>query len=126
MARPSKYKSSFCRQVVNLMKEGASKTEVAAELDINRDTLYLWCKKYPEFSDAIKRGEGLSQAWWERQGRTSLRDKEFNYTGWYMNMKNRFGWRDKNEQAITGPGGDSIVALMDEISQRNTSLIKED
>lgn len=105
MARPTKYDPAMCEQAVDLMREGASITEVAADLGIAKSTLYEWRESIPEFSDAIKAGEDLSAAWWEREGRTALRDKEFSYTGWYMNMKNRFGWKDKQETELTGKDG---------------------
>jgi|DEB0MinimDraft_6_1074348.scaffolds.fasta_scaffold85733_3 transposase len=97
--RPTKYEPEMCDVVLELMKDGASKYEVAAELDIHIDTLCEWQKPEvnPEFSEAIKRGEALSRAWWERKGRKNLENKDFSYTGWYMNMKNRHGWSDKQE-----------------------------
>jgi transposase len=93
--RPTKYKKIYAKRLVDLMREGASIEEVCYELNIGKQTLYDWVEKYPEFSDAKKRGVELSKAWWMRQGRTKLENKNFNYTGWYMNMKNRFGWSDK-------------------------------
>jgi hypothetical protein len=100
--RPTKYKEEMCDIVVEMMREGASKCEVCAELDISEETMNQWFKdgKHPEFTEAIKRGVQLSKAWWEKKGRTSLSDKEFSYTGWYMNMKNRFGWADKQETNV--------------------------
>jgi hypothetical protein len=84
------------------MAEGASKTEVCAELDICYDTFLDYQEKHEEFSEAVKRGERLSEGWWLKQGRLGLKDKEFNYTGWYMNMKNRHGWSDKQETKVSG------------------------
>jgi hypothetical protein len=109
MARPTKYKPSMCKVVIDLMQEGASQQEVLAVLDISNDTFYRWKKENEEFSETIKRGVQLSQGWWERQGRVSLKDREFNYTGWYMNMKNRFKWADKQEVKQEG----NVTIVMD-------------
>lgn len=101
--RPSKYDPKMCDKVIELMSEGAALVEVAAELDITRETLNQWTKSNPVFSDAVKKGQELSEAWWLKQGRINLKTnpkgEQFNSTLWYMNMKNRFGWRDKHEVA---------------------------
>ena len=38
-------------------RDGATDAEIAAHIGISRDTLYSWKKKYPDFSDALKRGK---------------------------------------------------------------------
>lgn len=108
---PKKYHTDMCETVIELMKAGASFVEVAAELGIHRDTLNEWKRKdgdnyEPEFAEAVKLGMMYSEAWWQRNGRENLKNKDFNYTGWYMNMKNRFGWCDKQE--LSGPDGGAI------------------
>jgi hypothetical protein len=99
----------MCKTVVDLMAEGASKAEVAAELGISRETLNEWTKSNQVFSVAIKEGEALSEAWWLKQGRVNLQNKEFSATLWYMNMKNRHGWKDKAE--LTGAGENGSIQL---------------
>ena len=124
LGRPTKYKPEMCDQVIVLMSEGASLVEVAAELGICKGTLHDWKKANAEFSDSIKRGVQLSQAWWEKQGRTNLfnpyQGDSFSASLWYMNMKNRFGWRDKQE--VTGSDGGPIdvqfTDVLREINER--------
>lgn len=91
-----------------LYSEGASDIEIKATVlnCMSDDLWYRLIAEEPKFSGAVKRGKQLSQSWWERSGRVSLKDKEFNPTLWYMNMKNRFKWSDKQE--ITGADGGSI------------------
>lgn len=128
MGRPSKYEPWMCEKLIELMKDGASLTEVCAELDICHDTLIEWCKEggeyYKEdFSEAKKRGEKLSEAWWERMGRTNLfnpyQGDTFNSSLWYMNMKNRFGWRDKTDNKTDLSGNLQVYAPLP-----NTQLAK--
>jgi hypothetical protein len=85
------------KKIISLSMEGASMVEIAVELDISRNTVTALCERDPEFLSTIKTCKRLCETWWERQGRKNLENKEFNYTGWYMNMKNRFGWADKQE-----------------------------
>lgn len=100
--RPTKYKKEMGETVITQMTDGASKIEVCAELGICYDTFLAWQEEHPEFLESVKRGEQLSESWWMKNGRTNLENPKFNYTGWYMNMKNRHGWKDKQETAHTG------------------------
>lgn len=104
MGRPSKYRNDMPDRVIELMSEGASLVEVAADLGVSRATLSKWQvdEEKPEFVEAIKRGVELSEAWWMRMGRESLRDSKFNHGLWYMNMKNRFGWSDRQQVEHSG------------------------
>lgn len=100
--RPSEYDPSKLDGMVDLMSEGASITEASGLLGVSIETIYDWSNpKSPrfkqEFSDALSEGKRLSAVWWEAKGRKNLENKDFSYTGWYMNMRNRFGWRDKQE-----------------------------
>jgi Helix-turn-helix domain of resolvase len=98
-----KYDPIMCELVLLLMAKGKSKTAVAADLGISRETLYRWCDSespyyHEDFADAVSLGETLSQSWWEEQGIKGIwGGKEFNATTWIYTMKNRFprDWRDK-------------------------------
>lgn len=92
--------------ILDLYKEGASNVEVKALIyewrgQFSNNLWDRWMKEEKEFWETIKRGNQLSKAWWENQGRTNLKTPAFNYTGWYMNMKNRFKWADKIDQRTT-------------------------
>jgi hypothetical protein len=105
--RPTKYNPAMCEQLIELMRKGLSRTAVAAKFDVTRETLNEWAKAHPEFSDALQLGETQSQAWWEQQAIDNLCNPHFQTGSWYANMKNRFGWRDRNE--LTGLDGTPLV-----------------
>jgi len=120
---PTKYDPSWMlARVTDLMADGASKVEVAASLGIRGETLYQWIKEYPDFSDAIKKGEELCAAWWEKNGRVNLQNEKFNATLWYMNMKNRFRWADRQEQKVDLAAN---ITVSDKIEKARSRLPKQ-
>lgn len=79
---------------------------MALELGIHYSTFDDWQNNNPEFSDAVKAAERISQGWWEKQGRLATFGgcEGFNATSYIFNMKNRFkeDWREKVEQEHSG------------------------
>lgn len=88
--------------IVTHMSQGASLAEIHGLLDMDNETRLRMERDIPEFSAAIKKGIRLSEMWWQTKGRVNLENKDFNSTLWYMNMKNRFGWRDKVDHSTMG------------------------
>jgi hypothetical protein len=98
--------------ILELYSEGASDVEIKAmicqktngKVRMSNSLWDRWIEDYEEFSQTIKMGKLFSESWWNKNGRKNLENKDFNYTGWYMNMKNRFGWTDKISNDITSKG----------------------
>ena len=91
--------------IVDLSEVGASEMELRDYLGgICHETWTRLIAEEPVFSEAIKRCRSKCQIWWERQGRLNLSSKDFSATLWYMNMKNRFKWADKQEIDHTSKG----------------------
>lgn len=89
--------------IIELYSQGCGDYEIMAEIyrvrgSFSKDLFYKWLGEWGEFSDTIKRGRLLSQAWWEQAGRLGLITQGFNTGLWFINMRNRFGWHDKQEQ----------------------------
>lgn len=105
----------MCARVIELGREGASKYEMALELDIAMSTFALWEQQHKEFSESVNRAVQLAQGWWEREGRKStFRSEGFNATSYIFTMTNRFGadWKHKSEQTNVHEAGTSFAGLL--------------
>lgn len=112
MARPTKYRAEFADRAIELMRNGASLCEIAADLGISFETLNTWRKdgKHKHFAHALDLGDDLARAWWEKL-RPGWRPRHSCHTDSGMDffMKNCYNWTDKRETEVTGKGGAPIA-----------------
>jgi len=104
--RPTLYKPEYCQQAIEIMRGGGSRREICLDLSICYQTFLNWLNPShasykKDFFEAVKLGDSLCQAWWEKQGRIGTFGgiEGMNATMYQFNMKNRFKeeWRDKQE-----------------------------
>lgn len=123
IGRPTKYTPEMCDKIIELGKIGASKHEMALELDISIDTFMVWQEENKDFSEAVSRAVNLSQGWWEKSGRVATFGgyDGFNATSFIFNMKNRFknDWRDKQENELSSPGGGPLVTTVNFVNAKH-------
>ena len=105
--RPTKYKEEYCQMLIDHMEKGFSFNSFAGIIRVNTDTLAEWRNKHKSFSDAQKLGRALSSLFWEKMGMAGAagRVPGFNAATWIFNMKNRFGWKDKQELDLSSKDG---------------------
>jgi len=80
-------------EIIERMKtEGLTLVEVASFLDIDKHTLSMWIKRYPEIASIMRLGLTHSEAWWCKKGRDGIMGSNFNFSPWSYIMNNCFGW----------------------------------
>lgn len=88
-----KYDPSMDEIALNAFKAGKSITSICCMLDISRETYYQWRddKEHP-FYKVAKKGEMLSQQFWEEIGLNGIVGELDKFAGssWQFVMKNRF------------------------------------
>lgn len=126
MARPTKYKPEYSEQVYKFCLLGATDEQIADFLGVAVSTIYLWAQVEPEFSEARKNGKlgadaNVAESLYHRAlGYSHPEEKLFQHEGRVIRadtvkqyppdtaaafiwLKNRAGWRDKQEHEITDP-----------------------
>lgn len=93
--------SNYDEIILSEYAEGSSDQEVAKALGVSMSKFKRLYSTEEHFRNTVDDGRGHALAWWMREGRINLKNKQFNYTGWFQNMKNRYGWADKAEVSDT-------------------------
>jgi hypothetical protein len=90
--------------MLDAAQEGASDVELRCLIGVASTAWYTLVDDDIDFCKTVKECKELCAAWWERRGREMAIGADGNATVWIFNMKNRFGWRDKQEieQTVTG------------------------
>lgn len=112
--RPTDYRTEYCERVVELGREGKSHAQIAAELDVARQTLHNWAEAHPEFLDAITRARDLAQAWFEDKGQGGLEEPKFNAGLWDKQMRARFPKEYSERYILAGDPEAPLHGLSDE------------
>jgi hypothetical protein len=99
------------------MKEGASLTSFAAEIDVARSTIGEWMDAHPEFSAACARAKAKCAAWWEKTNRTLAASGIGNQGACKLGLTNMAPeeWRDKQEHEHSGRDGEPIAMKMEAV-----------
>lgn len=96
--RPTKYKPEYCQMLIDHMSKGLSYESFAADLDLTRECLYKWEKRYPDFLHAKKKGQAKLTKLLENMGMSLAAGKlQGNVTAWIFLCKNKIGYADKTE-----------------------------
>lgn len=113
-AIPQKWNKKIKKKLLESYEQGGSDIVAIAELGVSREVFYRILRSEEDnlepieidFLDTIKRGNVLSQVWWEQKGREGMIGE---IEGWntgthVFHMKNRFkrggydgSWADKQD-----------------------------
>jgi transcriptional regulator with XRE-family HTH domain len=108
--RPPIYRVEFCERIIEYGKMGYSQAQMAAQLDVSKQTITDWAKQHTLFSDALTRARTFSQSWWEAKAQDGLENKDFNAGLWDKSVKSRFreDYTDRTVNEMVGKDGEEL------------------
>lgn len=117
---------TWAKEVIALYREGAGDAEVAAELNVTIKEYYKQLNENSAFSQLVDFGRTLSQAWWEKQARMHVKNKQFNSPLYSFYMKNKYGWADKTENInVNDNGSQDLDALTSDLMKEVAKFMKD-
>ena len=121
--RPTKYDPAYCDMVILWGKLGKSRTWMAAELMVVRNTLDNWAEENPEFLSALTLAKHLEQQYWEDKGDANLTQNGFAQNCWGRNMAARFpkDWQEK--KAVDHGISSDLASLLGMIDGDDSSIV---
>lgn len=100
--QPTKYRQEYCQMLIEHMKEGFTFESFAAVINVNRDTLYAWCKDNQDFSDAKSQGRDQQLFCDEKTLKDLVKGKLTGSASAHIfKMKNCHRWVDRTEVEST-------------------------
>lgn len=116
-----KLPKSFKRKAMLMYAKGCSDAEIQAVFGILPSSWEEWLTAYPDFADTVALGNARAKAWWERNARQYVTQPQAKFNGglWYMNMKNRYGYKDEKSVEHKGQVQHAFVALPPVEDQRS-------
>jgi len=120
VGRPSRYKPSYCKLLVEHMALGHSAISFCNRIGLSKAQFHVWLDKYPEFKDAYSHAKVACLAKWEDMGldyvieKTTRTDKDGNITVtekinsalYALHMANRHQWRSATREIETKVTGE--------------------
>lgn len=131
----TKYNKKYCNDLIKHLKKGGSLESFGAyigeqygdEYAVSPSTVFNWLEEFPDFLEAREIGLSYSRKFYEDVGNSGMTGQlrriakevilpngktekhyapaSFNERVWTINMKNRFGFKDKMETEISNPDG---------------------
>lgn len=127
IGRPLSYSDDLCDRAVALGALGNSWAGIAAAFGVSRKTINEWEQTYPRFSDALHRARAASQAWWEREGRSSLKRKHYQAQVFRTMTAAQFeDYREQRSVAALDALPDLLMAINEVAERRQARLTKAD
>lgn len=111
--------------MIDCGQEGGSAVEARCLLGIGESAWETLLEDSEEFRGTEKQRQALCEVWWERRGRKMAEGDDGNATVWIFNMKNRFGWRDKQEIDHSSTDGTMTPKPAIDATQLSTDALAE-
>lgn len=118
--------TALFEQIIKAGRAGKSHAQIAAQIDISRETLNNWLGKYPEFSRAMALADDYALAWWEALGQRHAETREGNATMIMFVMKNRFEQdygKDAEEPQSSPPDMAELAELTPKTRQKLRKIL---
>lgn len=127
MAKPagSMDPKSWAEELVELYRQGCGDAEVAAEMQITIKEYHTQIGENSTFAKLVEFGRTLSLAFWEKQARLNINNKQFNTPLWAFYMKNKHGWADKMDTTSQQEVALDLDTLREKVSRQAAKYIKD-
>ena len=142
-----KYKKDFAKQARKLCEAGFIDQEIADFFEVSIRTIHRWKYDHPEFAEALTIGKDIADnrvemsLYHKAVGYTFDSEKIFHDKGEIIRapckehvppsdtaaifwLKNRRGWRDKQDHELSGKDGGPVqVGLPDELKEMISKIV---